>query len=942
MSIFGFLFPTFKADHAEASHPNKLKAVECFNLDAVKEMFTCLTPKELGMCSWINRGCKIVIDAHFTVIFIHQFVFRVEKHCSAKLASFPIYAIPELARIDFPKAFKQTQSYLSRGLNSNTLPQMVSKALSPLIPSADSKEKILMMLDELITIARKCGYWNDNTMPLTKKYFTYLATTKTEAHFKEGEALLKKSKIQNYVVFVALCLIDTFPELALEKKELIKFYCRGQLDFRGYGRPEYLLNTLFGQFPFSTCFTLARITESIPSNNELVDFLARQDPSKEEVLALFASVEGALPWWLVWKFMRPFNLYELLRMAESMLGTKETYVLYHNIISSKVTSAEEFVFALQKLLERKSLLDPHSHLYQAFKSIVISTVAQIATQKYLSAEVYALLEHSFPNDPLRETYLHFARACAPLRLPLLEKMRKDAPSELCALMELEILTEQIEEAKRTFCSIKDPKSQIYAFGLLKYFVEKEEWHYFETFVKEFPSFYLDPSTPWYNPLNEQEYFPEFLNLLKQVAVKDLKRAVDLTKHYWQGTRLLRFLLELGVEQKNITPEFNALVADVHVLARQKHTCTSRDIALVFQFLEKEGDHGKAFGTAAAMIENGEWASLNCAMCVVRLGDWAHSREEIFKAFVLANLLQVHIDQHTFCDILYPLVRKYFALEPKTEASFNEALTLLSQFSSFKDLHFVMSLALVDAFPHFIKSHHIGQKFPVSTFLELYETQRNPSLLLEILNPKDDERATTHRSLVMEAATMGVHGITKCQTVQQRLDGIKLLDWALSLPDETATYTFYRKLFKEKLKTAEEFEIGLQHLLKRTPSHDLKQAVLAIVESAPLKYLTPTVVALLKSTFPGDPTFEKTCPNIAIEQEKDLSKAITLAKTDYTPEQQINFYIRRAQQQKTLGQDYRFLLAEARSLAFTLFAEKKPEQLINVLKQLLEVEKRAAQ
>ena len=937
MSIFGSLFPTFQADHAEASHPNKLKAVVCVNLDLAKKIFSFLTAKELGMCSCINRGCKIVIDAHFTVIFIHQFVFRVEKHCLAKLTSFPISAIPELARIDFPKALKQIKAHLNPAFHHQ------------LVPFADSKEKILMLLDDLITITSQSEHWNDIIMPLTKKYFTYLAATKTAADFKEGEALLKKSKVRDYIVFVALCLVDTFPELTLEQKKLIKFYCMGKLDFRGYGLIQHEFNTLFGQFSFSTCFTLARITESIPSNSELVDFLARQDSSKEEVLALFASVEGALPWWLVLKFMRPFNLYELLRRAESMLETKETYILYRNIISSKVTSSEEFVYALKKLLERKSLLDPHSHLYQEFKSSVISTISQTATQKYLSAEVYALLEHSFPNDPsLGEAYLHCARACAPLRLPLLEKMKKDAPSELCALMELEILTGQIEEAKRTFCSIKDAKSQIYAFGLLEYFIEKEEWHYFETFVKEFPSFYVDASTPWYNPLNVKEYFPQFLNLLQQVAVKDLKRAVNLAKRYWQGTLLLGFLLGLGFEQKNITPEFNALVADVHVLARQKHKWASSDIECVFQFLEKEGDHGKAFETAAAMIENGEWTSLNCAMCLVRLGDWAHSREEIFKAFVLANWLQIYIDQHTFCNILYPLVRKYFALEPKTEASFNEALNLLSQFSSFKDLHFVMSLALVDAFPHFVKSHNIRQKFPISTFLELYGTQRNPSLLLEILNPKDDERATTHRSLVMEAATMGVHGITKCQTVQQKLDGVKLLDWALSLPDETATYTFYRELFKEKLKTAEEFEAGLRQLLQRPPSHDLKELVLEVITKAPLEYVSPSIVALLESTFPGDPACALSNLKIAPEKtdeallKQTLTQAIEGAKTLYTPELLITFYTKLAQQQKTAGQEYRFLLAEARSLAFTLFAEKTPEQLINVLKQLLDVEKTAAQ
>lgn len=128
---------------------------------------------------------------------------------------------------------------------------------------------------------------------------------------------------------------------------------------------------------------------------------------------------------------------------------------------------------------------------------------------------------------------------------------------------------------------------------------------------------------------------------------------------------------------------------------------------------------------------------------------------------------------------------------------------------------------------------------------------------------------------------------------------------------------------------------MHHLLQRTPS---KQIALEIVEGVPLEYLTPTVVTLLKSTFPGDPTLEKTCLKMAIEQEQDLSQAITLAKAHYTPEQQIHFYIKRAQQHKTLGQEYRFLLAEARSLAFTHFSEEKPAKLIDTLKQLLDVEK----
>ena len=885
----------------------------------------------MGVWRGVNWGWRLLIDAHFTVIFSHQFIFHLEKNCLNNNLPSPYLAMRELASLDFDKALKKINTFDST--------REIEESFSQLVDFAQSKEELLLFFDAWLS--RPQVYSLNKTMeilqPLVKKYFALLAPGKTEAHFKEGEALLIKFPPNHPIsLFIALSLVDTFPELAMKNRESIKPHCN-QLT------PCEQDDKVLGQFSFSTCFQITLIAELFPSNEKLVYCLARKSPSKEEVQALMSVVGKEVPPWILTAFMGRFTIYELLRMAEKMPSTQETYQFYYSAISRTAISAEEFFFALQKFLEKGSILDAilNRSLYQAFKKEVISLLCSFLVEKYLSVEVYALLEKHFPNDlSLGESYLKIALACPSARLPLLEKIRKGPPLETWSLgdkMKLEIMVGQIEEARKTFCSINNTDLKCSVLSNLKYFIEKKEWHHFDVFFKEFHAFYKKPPQVCFgNPLDETKYFPKFLNLLKQVASKDLKRAVHLAKSHWQGMLLLRLLIEIGVEQENPNADLTNLIEDVRSLATQKHKWyETRDLVLFFQLLKREGTDSANFKTITEVIENSDFICMKDDF-LIQLCDLAHSKPEILKTFELASKLKNGIDDNTFCKILYPLIRKYFVLA--TEADCNEALSLLDRFFPYEDLYFVMSLALVDTFPEFIKNHARAKEFPFSTFLKFYDTQPKASLLLEILNPKDNSNANGHRYLLMKATNIGIHAITTCAPVLKKLNGSDLLLWVTSLPDGPKTYDFYRDLFKEKLKTAAEFETGMQNLLKRTPSNDLKQTALEIVEGAPLEYLTPTVVALLMSTFPGDPTLEKTYLKMAIEQEKDLSQAITLAQAHYTPEQQIHVYIKRAQQHKTLGQEYRFLLAEARSLAFTHFSEEKPGKLITVLKQLLDVEK----
>lgn len=772
MSNFIILFPAFQADHPEASHPNKLKAV-VGKLDVACKIFSLFPAKTLGVWRRVDRGCKLIIDAHFTVIFSHQFIFLLEKNCLKNNFPFPCLALQELASLDFDKALKKIKTFDSTW--------EVEECFSLLVDFAQSKEELLLFFDAWLSRPQvySLGKTREILQPLVKKYFALLAPGKTEAHFKEGEALLKKFHPNHPIsLFIALSLVDTFPELAMENRESIKPYCH---QLTTCEQDDKVLE----QFSFSTCFQITRIAGLFPSNEKLVYSLARKSPPKEEVQALMSVVGKEVPPWILTAFMGRFTIYELLRMAEKMPSTQETYHFYDSVISRTATSAEEFLFALQKFLERGSLLDPilNRSLYQAFKKKVISLLRSRPVEKYLSVEVYALLEKHFPNDlSLGEVYLKIASACPSVRLPLLEKIRQGPSLQEWSLndkMKLEIMTGHIEEAKKTFCSIKDPNEQCTAFRNLEYFIEKEEWHHFDVFFKEFHTLYKQSYEVRHgNHLDETRYFPEFLNLLKQVASKDLKRAVHLAKNHWQGMLLLRLLIEIGVEQENPNAELSKLIEDVHSLAIQKYKChNTRDLVVFLQLLKQGGTDSANFKTIAEMIENGDFICLP-KDCLQQLRDLAHSKPEILKTFELASKLKNGIDDNTFCNIFYPLIRKYFVLA--TEADCNEALSLLDRFSPYEDLHFVMSLALVDAFPEFVKSQARAKEFPFATFLKFYETQQNPSLLLEILNPKDDDNTYDHRHLLMLATMIGIHAITHCPTVLKKLNGSDLLLWAASL------------------------------------------------------------------------------------------------------------------------------------------------------------------
>ncbi len=543
------------------------------------KIFSFLPVKTLVISRLVSPIWKTFIDTYFTEVFTHQFLSILQKYPIAdqnKKNYLSQYAVKKIVANDFEKALE-----LGKNLEDKF---RIVETLEDLVKNADSKEKILKLFDLFFKKKEQLGSYHfiESIQPLIKRYFSIHASLIKEEkqeviadNFNESLSVLKKFSIEPDIhLMIGLHLVETYPEHVKNQQNAVLDSLKLDNDFLRYLNSQRVVK----EFSFSTFLNFLVIAKFFPEKYKQIPYLLDRITTREDALALF-RVGGRKARKLIKceEIYKHLNFFDLLQGAALLSDEWDTYYFYRTILE-RAESAGEFEIGLQKLLER----NPHEEGLKEFHRRIVAVILDETPTRHLSLGVYEMLLNYADSALFAKAFLRIASICEKSlrksivdRVKGMEKLDDDIRSHIMAL---EIEMEEFEQAKQTFCSIKDPEGKGNAAARLDFFIEKEDWDHFDAFFKELHAFFSQESV--------NETFNEtFGELIQQLAKKDAKRALNLVKSYWTGYPLAAYLLIIAKVQKNQKADFLPLVFEARSLITS--LVTSNEDASKALYLLKE-------------------------------------------------------------------------------------------------------------------------------------------------------------------------------------------------------------------------------------------------------------------------------------------------------------------------------------------------------------------
>jgi F-box domain len=540
------------------------------------KILSYLPVKTLAISRLVSPIWKTFVDTYFTEVPLRQFLVILQKcpiaHPKEK-SYFSYFALTKIVKTNFEKALE---------LEKNLIGQyVVDEAIDDLVENADSKEKIFKLFNLLIE-GQSYYFFFQSIQPLIKRYFSILASLKKEQpetivdNFNEALSVLKKFYINQEVhLLIGLYLVETYPEHIKNQQDAVL----DSLQLKDNCFYIVEARRVIQEFSFSKFLNFLVIAKFFSEKYEQSPYFFEMITTREDALA-FLRIGGTN----VQKFVKHkqiykhLNFFDLLQAATLLLEEIDTYQFYRKILK-QAESAGEFEIGLQKLLERK----PQQEQLKEYLRLIIPIILDETPTHHLSSGVYEILLHYPDSGSLTKTFLRIASICEiNLHISIVDRIRQmqelndDMRSDIMAL---EIKMGDFERAKQTFCSIKNPEAKDKAAARFSFFIEKEDWDYFDIFFKELHAFFNQKLT------NEISIFSE---LIKQVAKKDVNKALNLVKSYWTGYLLASFLIIIAKEQKNQKTDFLPLVFEARSLVTSLVTSNedaSQALSLLKELLE---------------------------------------------------------------------------------------------------------------------------------------------------------------------------------------------------------------------------------------------------------------------------------------------------------------------------------------------------------------------
>ena len=557
---------------------NNLLSTSNFPQELKIKIFSFLPVKTLVISRLVSPIWKTFIDTYFPEVFTHQFLSILQKYPIAdqnKKNYLSQYAVKKIVANDFEKALE-----LEKNLEGKF---RIVETLEDLVKNADSKEKILKLFDLFLKKKEELDSYHfiESIQPLIERYFSIHASSlkkeKQEViadNFNEALCVLRIFSIDpDTHLLIGLHLVDTYPEHVKNQQNGVFDSLKLKNNFF-----HYLTQRVVEKFSFSTFLNVLVIAKFFPEKYKQIPYFFERITTREDALALFRiGGRKAQKFIKCEEIYKHLNFFDLLQGAALLPEISGTYQFYRTILE-RAESAGEFEIGLQKLLERK----PIEERLKEYHRRIVSTILNETPPQYLSFGVYEMLLH-YPDSALfAKAFLRIAFVCEKsLRKEIVDRVKRvetlddDRRSDIMAL---EIEMEEFEQAKQTFCSIKDPQMKGKAAARLDFFIEKEDWDHFDAFFKELHAFFSQESV--------NETFNEtFGELIQQLAKKDAKRALNLVKSYWTGYPLAAYLCIIAKEQKKQQADFLPLVFEARSLITS--LVTSNEDASKALYLLKE-------------------------------------------------------------------------------------------------------------------------------------------------------------------------------------------------------------------------------------------------------------------------------------------------------------------------------------------------------------------